>query len=66
MLYILDQRLRAQAIPDEKAKKGKSKSELFSGCKTWRLPPETQTSFTFKLILLLSPLDFHIYAPFIS
>lgn len=26
MLYILDQRLRAQSIPDEKARKGKQES----------------------------------------
>lgn len=34
MLYILDQRLRAQSIPDEKARKGKiSRADVFSpGC----------------------------------
>ena len=30
MMYILDQRLRAQNIPDEKAKKGKENMKLLN------------------------------------
>ena len=39
MLYILDQRLRAQSIPDEKARKGKvsiSRADVFAFDKLWR------------------------------
>lgn len=49
MLYILDQRLRAQNIPTDKAKKG-NLARLTLIC--WLLTPETRQSFAMLVYLL--------------